>query len=106
MEWKSSQRFLLTRASVSKNAPEASGVYGLCSPGAWIYVGQTSNIRRALLEYLSGQMPYVLQWQPRNFVFELHPPKERVFRQKQLAQHYQPVCNRKVNSINQSAIAE
>ena len=98
MEWKSTQRFLLTRASVGKNAPEASGVYGLCSPGTWIYIGQTSNIRKALLEYLSGQMPYVLQWQPRTFVFELYPPRERVFRQKQLAQYYQHVCNRKVNS--------
>jgi hypothetical protein len=81
-----------------RNAPEESGVYGMFSPGKWIYIGHSSNIRKALLNYLRGQMPYVLQWQPKSFVFEALPYKKRIERHKVLVGHYQPVCNRKTQS--------
>lgn len=97
-EWSSEQRFLLTRTSVLHNAPEESGVYGLCGADKWVYIGHRFNIRKALLEYLSGQMPYVLQFQPKYFVFEPLPYKERLARHKALVAHYQPVCNRKIHS--------
>ena len=78
-----------------RNAPEESGVYGLYSPpGKWVYIGHGSNIRKALLDYLSGQMPYVLQWQPKYFVFECLHYKERSARNKELVSRYQPVANR------------
>jgi len=99
VEWDSLQRFTLTRTGVLRNAPEESGVYGLCSAGKWLYIGHGFNIRKALLAYLSGQMPYVLQWQPKQFVFELLPYQERIARQKRLVAHYQPVCNRKTHSL-------
>ena len=102
MGWEDLPQFSLNRTSVSRNAPEESGVYGLSVPGKWIYIGQSFNIRRALLEYLSGQKPYVLQWQPRQFTFELLPFKERVARQKELVARYQPVCNRKTQSMARS----
>ena len=81
-----------------RHAPEESGVYGLLHADKWVYIGHRSNIRKALLEYLSGQMPYVLQWQPKYFVFEPLPYKRRLVRHKELVEHYQPVCNRKVHS--------
>jgi len=99
VEWNSSQRFTLTRTSVMRNAPEESGVYGLCSPGKWLYIGHSYNIRKALLEYLSGQMPYVLQWQPKSFVFELLPYRKRVARHRELVCNYQPICNRKTQTL-------
>ena len=102
MEWKNSQRFVLTRTSVLRNAPESSGVYGLCSPGKWLYIGHGFNIRKALLEYLSGQMPYVLQWQPKFFLFEVLPYKQRLGRHRELVAHYQPVCNRKSHTMASS----
>ena len=94
VEWDRLQRFLLTRASVMRNAPEESGVYGLYSPNKWISICQTSNIRKALLDYLSGQRPSVLQWQPRYFVFECLYYKERSARLKELVAHHQPIANR------------
>jgi len=100
VEWDQTQRFALTRSSVLRNAPEESGVYGLFSPGKWLYIGHTFNIRKTLLDYLSGQMPYVLQWQPKYFVFELLPYKERIGRQKELIALCQPVCNRKTQSAS------
>lgn len=98
MDWNHSQRFALTRTSVTRNAPEESGVYGLCTSEKWIYIGHSFNLRKALLGYLSGQMPYVLQWQPRHFVFELLPYQKRLARHKQLLASCQPVCNRKTQS--------
>ena len=98
MDWAKQQKFLLTRTSVMRNASEESGVYGLCSPDKWIYIGHRSNIRKALLEYLSGQMPYVLQWQPKYFVFECLPYKERIARHKELLVQHQPLCNRKTHT--------
>ncbi len=85
-----------------KNAPEESGVYGLALPGKWVYIGSSFNIRRALLDYLSGQKPYVLQWQPRQFTFELLPYKARLVRQKELVSQYRPVCNRKTQPLVRS----
>ena len=84
----------LNRSSVIRHAPEASGVYGLQNAGQWDYIGQCPNKREALFKYLSGQMPYVLQSQPNGFAFELCPPRTRMERQRQLAQHFQPVCNK------------
>jgi hypothetical protein len=104
VEWHDTQRFPLTRTSVLRNAPEESGVYGLCSPGKWIYIGHSFNIRKALLEYLSGQRPYVLQWQPKYFLFELMPYKKRVSRHKSLVAQYQPVCNRKTQNTRWLAV--
>jgi excinuclease UvrABC nuclease subunit len=103
VEWSNSQRFTLTRTSVLRNAPEESGVYGLCIADQWVYIGHTSSVRKALLEYLRGQMPYVLQWQPRHFMFEVLSYKERISRQKELVAHYQPACNRKLHSLARSS---
>ena len=102
MEWSSSERFTLNRTSVLRNAPEESGVYGLCNADQWVYIGHSSSVRKALLEYLRGQMPYVLQWQPKHFMFEVLPYRQRILRQKALVAHYQPTCNRKVNSLARS----
>jgi len=99
VEWDELNHFSLTRSSVLQNAPEESGVYGLALPGKWVYIGHSFNIRKALLDYLSGQKPYVLQWQPREFTFELQPYKSRLARQKELVGKYQPVCNRKTHSL-------
>ena len=103
VEWDNSQRFALTRTSVIRHAPEQSGVYGLYSPGKWVYIGHSFNLRKTLLEYLSGQMPYVLQWQPKYFTFELLPYKQRVARQKDLVARHQPICNRKTQGSRRGA---
>lgn len=102
MGWDDLPQFSLSRTNVARHAPQESGVYGLSIPGKWIYIGHSFNIRKALLEYLSGQMPYVLTWQPKHFTFELLPFKDRLTRQKELVAHYQPVCNRKTQSMVRS----
>ena len=102
MGWEDLPQFSLSRRNVMRHAPEESGVYGLSVPGKWIYIGHSFNIQRALLEYLSGQKPYVLQWQPRHFTFELQSVRDRLARQKELVAQYQPVCNRKTQAAARS----
>jgi len=34
---------------------------GFAATFTWLYIGQSSNIRKALLEYLSSQIPDVLE---------------------------------------------
>jgi hypothetical protein len=99
VDWASLQRVTLTRTSVLRNAPEESGVYGLRTGDEWVYIGHNYSIRKALLAYLSGKMPYVLEWQPKHFVFEtLALYKKRIARHQELVAHYQPICNRKTHS--------
>ena len=92
LDWENA--YPLNRSSVIRHAPEASGVYGLQNVTHWVYIGQCPNIRGALLKYLSGQMPYVLQSQANVFVFELCLPRKRMERQHELVQRFQPVCNK------------
>jgi hypothetical protein len=96
MNWDESNPYPLNRTNVLHNTPEASGVYGLLNDNRWIYIGQCPNVQKALLKYLGGKMPYVLQFQPRVFVFDLCSPRNRIARQKELAQIYRPVCNKKI----------
>lgn len=98
LHWsKRQETYALHRRSIIQNAPEASGIYGLSTPDLWIYIGESWNIRAALLEYLSGGKRSVLQWEPTSFTFEPCSAKERRKRQRELVLRYQPVCNRKMN---------
>jgi hypothetical protein len=92
--WDERAKYVLSRTSVIRNAPAASGVYGLYNVGRWIYIGHSGNICKVLLGYLSGQMPSVLLWEPKLFSFELCPYKERLRRHRELVLQFQPVCNR------------
>lgn len=96
MAWDTATAYPLNRRNVLRNAPKDSGVYGLRRDERWIYVGQSPNIQKALLEYLSGHLPYVLQSQPNLFLFEVCTPQTRVQRQRDLAQQHQPLCNKRV----------
>ena len=93
--WDNAVSYPLNRTGVLHHAPETSGVYGLRQAHQWVYIGQSPNIRKALLKYLAGQMPYVLQAQPNLFVFELCAPRQRAVRQRELTQRYHPSCNKK-----------
>ena len=96
MAWDTTTPYPLNRTSVLRNAPEDSGVYIQRRDDLWIYIGQSPNIQRALLEYLSGHQPSVLEWQPNLFLFEVCSPQKRLVRQRELALRYQPACNRKI----------
>ena len=86
--------YTFSLVSVKKNAPASAGVYGLSNAREWILVGETDNIRAALISHLQETHTPLLEREPTGFVLELCLPYNRVARQERLIQEYQPVLNR------------
>ena len=83
LDWENA--YPLNRSSVIRHAPEASGVYGLQNVTHWVYIGQSPNIRGALLKYLSGQMPYVLEKQKQVEVLHIRHGARQKFKGSDVA---------------------
>jgi hypothetical protein len=83
-----------TTPSVRQYAPTASGVYGLSNRREWIYIGETDNIRAALLTHLGESDSDMSRSQPKGFVFEVCDQAGRCERQVSLVREYQPSLNR------------
>ena len=88
-----------TETSILKNAPAASGVYGLSNAREWIFVGESDNLRSRLLAHLRGADPALAQ-APTGFTFELSRPAERLGRQNRLVLELAPVQNRRVGAMS------
>lgn len=85
----------LTPVMVHAQAPTSSGVYGISNAREWIYIGETDNIRGALLAHLQDPGASVMQRQPTGFVFEVCEQPRRPARQDRLVLEYEPTCNRR-----------
>ena len=85
----------LTPVMVHAQAPTSSGVYGISNAREWIYIGETDNIRGALLAHLHDPAASVMQRQPTGFVFEVCEQSRRPARQDRLVLEYEPTCNRR-----------
>ena len=83
-----------TFASVRKNAPPQSGVYGLASAAEWILVGESGDIQSQLLQHLQESGTFLKGRKPTGFTFELCAPAGRIARQDSLVRELEPVCNR------------
>lgn len=86
--------FAFSQVSVRRNAPEASGVYGLSNAQEWLLVGEADNIKAALLAHLGETHSAVLDRVPTGFTFELCAPHNRLARQGRLIREFEPACNR------------
>ena len=56
----------------------------------WIYIGETEDIRGALLAHLSDRQAALMKRQPAGFVFELCAGANRSSRQGRLVTEYGP----------------
>lgn len=83
-----------TATSVYKNAPAASGVYGLSNARQWIYVGETANIQADLRKHLESPNGVLREHSASGYTFELSPAEYRAERQTQLISELSPVGNR------------
>jgi hypothetical protein len=83
-----------TATSVDKNAPAASGVYGLSNSRQWILVGETANIQAELRNHLQYPNELLREHAASGYTFELSPEAYRVERQTQLIHELAPVGNR------------
>jgi excinuclease UvrABC nuclease subunit len=82
-----------TNASILQNAPAWPGVYGLYKEGRWIYVGETDDIQKQLLEHLAETGSCIKREAPTDFVYEIVDASTRVARQAFLIRELSPPCN-------------
>ena len=89
--------------SVKASAPQVSGVYGIYARSAsqndWIYVGESENIQKRLIEHLQGKGPEdqcILSHRPTGFTYEAVSADRRVARQDELILELRPHCNQKL----------
>jgi hypothetical protein len=80
--------------SVRMYAPLSSGVYGISNAQEWIYIGETEDIRTALLAHLQDSHGALMKRKPTGFVFEICAGTNRPVRQGRLVSEYAPACNR------------
>ena len=88
-----------TEISILKNAPAASGVYGLSNAREWIYVGESDNLQLRLLAHLRKMEPAIAAQAPTGFTYELCLPTDRIGRQNRLVLELEPVHNRRVGAL-------
>jgi hypothetical protein len=73
--------------------PEGPGVYTIFSRSHWIYVGESDNIRRSLLDHLNGSAPSLDGYGPLSFSFEPMAGGDRSARWRTLVTDLKPACN-------------
>ena len=80
----------LTHAGIAVNAPRESGVFAVSTSDRCLYVGETHNIQRRLLDYVNevGETAGVLSFQ-----FEIAKPEFRQIRQRAVIRELRPTDN-------------
>jgi hypothetical protein len=92
MAWQG-RNVIWNRGVILASVPHASGVYAIWKPNVWIYIGETEDLQRRLLEHFDGGNPCITQAGPTGCGFELVLPNTRVARQNTLIVECRPVCN-------------
>jgi hypothetical protein len=80
--------------AIEAYAPNVSGVYGISNAAEWIFIGESDDIRSALLTHSQESGTALMNRQPTGFVFEVCDRARRAARQDRLVLEYEPKCNR------------
>jgi hypothetical protein len=83
-----------TAVNIEREAPAASGVYGISNAKSWIFIDETENIRGSLMEYLANSSGSVAN-QPSGFSFEVSPSYNRTARRDRLIAELAPIQKRR-----------
>jgi hypothetical protein len=89
--------------SIRLHAPAKSGVYYLHNSAQCIYVGETENIRRALLGHLHGDVPWITIWSPTGFCFEACSETSRVQQKNELTMRLRPAVKNRAADVDESS---
>jgi hypothetical protein len=94
MPWAGTQVWPFTKNGILANTPNASGVYALWTGETWVYIGESNDILRPLLELFGSPTPCMAKYVRLVFGYELVPTKaQRVARLDQLIRELVPACN-------------
>jgi hypothetical protein len=83
---------VFTAVTIEREAPEASGVYGISNSHRSLYIADTENIRASLMGYLADNAAN-LHDAAAGFSFELSPAYSRAARRDRLITELSPVQN-------------
>jgi excinuclease UvrABC nuclease subunit len=89
-----------SESSINANAPQSSGVYAIYG-AVWIYIGESNDIQRNLLQHCDGDNACITHAVPSAFAFEVCNPAERVRRQAALVALFRPLCNQATADLSQ-----
>jgi predicted GIY-YIG superfamily endonuclease len=79
--------------TIKNMVPASSGVYGLFNNKGWVYVGESKDIERRLLEHLNTSGTCISRANPTHCIWELSAEHTRVQRQNALILELGPPCN-------------
>jgi len=85
--------FSYTAEAIALNAPNKSGVYVIGQTDATIYVGESNDLARRLLEHEKAQGTCINNATPTRCGFELVAANTRESRQDKLIAELKPICN-------------
>jgi len=94
----------LTANGIRTYAPDASGVYGISNAYEWIYIGQSDDIRTALLTHLRDDAGILATRGYVGFVYERCAEAYRPDRQQQLMNEYTPAFGAISRRITRTAL--
>jgi hypothetical protein len=83
---------VFTAVTIEREAPEASGVYGVSNSRRWLHIADSENIRASLMGYLADSAANS-QDPPTGFSFELSPAYSRIARRDRLISELAPLQN-------------
>ena len=89
---------VFTAVTIERDAPEASGVFGISNSRRWLYIAETENIRASLMGYLAESMANP-QDAPAGFSFELSPAYSRTARRDRLIAELGPLQTHSVAAL-------
>lgn len=98
MPFKEQKPRVFTKSDVKRLRSNQNGVYGILSNGNWIYIGKAEDIRKRLLDHLSGDNPCILRENPTHYVGEVFSG-DASEREKELILELDPLCNKKADSL-------
>jgi predicted GIY-YIG superfamily endonuclease len=73
--------------------PATSGAYVIWRHEVPVYVGETDDLMRRLLEHFKGNNECITREHPTSFGFEVLGAASRVARQAALVTELRPICN-------------
>jgi hypothetical protein len=92
--WAGTQVWPFTRNGILVNTPNTSGVDVLGTGWTWVYVGESNDMLRRLLELFGNPRPCIAKYAGVVFGYELVPTEAlRLARQDQLIRELVPACS-------------
>ena len=86
--------YVFKEEAIKTNAPPVSGVYGLYARQRYVLIGESANVRKALLHHEKETGFRFGLYRPVGFTFEVCPAELRAQRAQELIEEYRPILQR------------